>query len=208
MIVNTSTGVLAAGSIAADPSVRQAGSRSVLGIRLRYGTEPAAAPGGKSQGKYIDIDVWHDIDALDGMLQKGDGVIVLGDSVKSREYNGKTYHSISASALYVSASVVFRWLQQVVDMIPPAAAAPSGAFSATSEPTPFDAPNAPQTAPQPAQTTLCEAVRSSAPPAPDIAGGELYPGERLADYAPGRAAPPSDPLGDDPIQADVDDLPF
>ena len=207
MIVNTSTGVLAAGSIAADPAVRQAGSRSVLGIRLRYGTEPAEAPGVKSQGKYIDIDVWHDIDALDGMLQKGDGVIVLGDSVKSREYNGKTYHSISASALYVSASVVFRWLQQVVDMIPPAAAAPSGAFSATSEPTPFDAPNVPQTAPQPAQTTLCEAVRSSAPPAPDIAGGELYPGERLADYAPGHIDAP-DPLGEAPIQADVDDLPF
>lgn len=206
MIVNTSTGVLAAGSIAADPAVRQAGSRSVLGIRLRYGTEPAEAQGGKSQGKYIDIDVWHDIDALDGMLQKGDGVIVLGDSVKSREYNGKTYHSISASGLYVSASVVFRWLQQVVDMIPPASAVPAGAFSATSEPTPFDAQNAPQAAPQPSQTTLYDASRS-APAAPDIAGGELYPGERLADYAPQHTAAP-DPFGEEPIQADCEDLPF
>lgn len=207
MIINTKSGVLAAGRIGTDPEVRQAGSRSVLGFRLRYGSDPPAAPGGRPQGKYISIDVWDDIDALDGMLQKGDGVIVLGDSVKSREYNGKTYHSISASGIYVSAAVVFRWLQQVVDMIPSAAAAPSGAFSATSEPTPFDAPNAPQAAPQPAQTTLYEAVRSSAPPAPDIAGGELYPGERLADYAPQHTATP-DPLGEEPIQADCEDLPF
>lgn len=206
MIINTKTGVLAAGSIAADPAVRQAGSRSVLGVRLRYGTEPATAPGGKSQGKYIDVDVWDGIDELDGMLQKGDGVIVLGDGVKSREYNGKTYHSISASGLYVSASVVFRWLQQVVDMIPPAAAVPAGAFSATSEPTPFDAQNAPQAAPQPSQTTLYDASRS-APAAPDIAGGELYPGESLADYAPQHTAAP-DPLGEEPIQADCEDLPF
>lgn len=208
MIVNTSTGVLAAGSIAADPSVRQAGSRSVLGIRLRYGTEPAAAPGAKPQGKYIDIDIWHDIDELDGMLQKGDGVIVLGDGVKSREYNGKTYHSISASGLFVSADVVFRWMQQIVDMIPAAPNSPADAFSPVDEPTPFDAQNVPQAAPQPAQTTLYDA-RRSAPPAPDIAGGELYPGESLADYVPGRrnAAKP-DPLGDEPIQADCEDLPF
>ena len=209
MIINTKSGVLAAGRIAADPSVRQAGSRIVLGFRLRYGTEPAAAPGAKPQGKYIDIDIWHDIDELDGMLQKGDGVIVLGDSVKSREYNGKTYHSISASGIYVSAAVVFRWLQQVVDMIPAAPNLPADAFLPVDEPTPFDGQSPPQAAPQPVQTTLYEAVRSSAPPAPDIAGGELYPGESLADYVPGRrnAAKP-DPLGDEPIQADCEDLPF
>ena len=208
MIINTKTGVLAAGRIGTDPEVRQAGSRSVLGFRLRYGSDPPAAPGGRPQGKYISIDVWDDIDALDGMLRKGDGVIVLGDGVKSREYNGKTYHSISASGIYVSAAVVFRWLQQVVDMIPAAPNLPADAFLPVDEPTPFDAQNAPQAAPQPAQTTLYEAVRSGAPAAPDIAGGELYPGERLADYAPGQAAPQADPLGEAPIQEEPEDLPF
>lgn len=208
MIINTKTGVLAAGRIGTDPEVRQAGSRSVLGFRLRYGSDPPAAPGGRPQGKYISIDVWNDIDALDGMLQKGDGVIVLGDSLKSREYNGKTYHSISASGLFVSADVVFRWMQQIVDMIPAAPNLPADAFSPTDEPTPFDAQNVPQAAPQPAQTTLYDASRS-APAAPDISGGELYPGERLSDYTPGRrAAPPVDPLGEPIIQGEPEDLPF
>lgn len=207
MIVNTSTGVLAAGSIAADPSVRQAGSRSVLGIRLRYGTEPAAAPGAKPQGKYIDIDIWHDIDELDGMLQKGDGVIVLGDSVKRREYNGKTYHSISASGIYVSAAVVFRWLQQVVDMIPAAPNLPADAFLPADEPTPFDAPNQPSATQQPVQTTLYDA-RRSAPPAADIAGGELYPGESLSDYTPEARAAAQQEAAEAPIDVDPEDLPF
>lgn len=207
MIINTKTGVLAAGRIGTDPEVRQAGSRSVLGFRLRYGSDPPESQGARPQGKYISIDVWNDIDALDGMLQKGDGVIVLGDSVKSREYNGKTYHSISASGIYVSAAVVFRWLQQVVDMIPAAQNLPADAFSPTDDPTPFDGQNVPQAAPQPAQTTLYD-VRRSAPSAPDIAGGELYPGESLSDYTPEARAAAQKEAAEAPIDVDPEDLPF
>lgn len=207
MIINTKSGVLAAGRIGTDPEVRQAGSRSVLGFRLRYGSDPPAAPGGRPQGKYISIDVWNDIDALDGMLQKGDGVIVLGDSLKSREYNGKTYHSISASGLFVSADVVFRWMQQIVDMIPAAPNSPADAFSPVYEPTPFDEQSPPQAAPQPAQTTLYDASRS-AQAAPDIAGCELYPGERLADYTPEARAAAQRTADEAPIDVDPEDLPF
>ena len=206
MIVNTSTGIEVSGTLIRTPELRQVGSRMVLKMCVRYGTEPPAEPGGQRVGKLLDVDVWNGAEKLDGMFEKGDFIKACGEKVKDHPHNGKIYHSIDAIDIVPGALVVFRWLQQVVDMIPPVAAAPSGAFSATSEPTPFDAPNAPHAAPQPAQTTLYDASRS-APPAPDIAGGELYPGERLADYAPQHTAAP-DPLGEEPIQADCEDLPF
>lgn len=205
MIINTKTGIKVSGTLICTPELRQVGSRMVLKMCVRYGTEPPSEPGGQRVGKLLDVDVWKGAEKLDGMFEKGDFITAYGDEIKEHPYNGKIYHSIKAIGIVPDALVTFRWMQQLVDMIPPAAAVPAGAFSSTSEPTPFDAQNAPQAAPQPAQTTLYEAARSSAP---DIAGGELYPGESLADYAPCRAAPPSDPLGEAPIQADVDDLPF
>lgn len=206
MIINTKTGIKVSGALIRTPELRQVGSRMVLKMCVRYGTEPPAEPGGQRVGKLLDVDVWNGAEQLDGMFEKGDFITAYGDEIKERPYDGKIYHSIDAIGIVPGALVVFRWLQQVVDMIPPAAAVPAGAFSVISEPTPFDAQNAPQAAQQPAQTTLYDASRS-APAAPDIAGGELYPGERLADYAPQHTAAP-DPLGEEPIQADCEDLPF
>lgn len=194
MIVNTKTGLLVTGTLSKDPELRQVGSSSVLKLSVRYGSEPSAEPGGKRTGKFLDVDVWDGADALDGMLFKGDFVIAAGDELKSREYNGKTYHSLRASGITPSAQAVFRWMQQIVDMIPdPAAFAAAGQFSPVDEPTPFDA--RPSAAP----------VQQTAPF--DGTAGALYPGERLSDYAPGRQ-PAADPLGEQPIAADVEDLPF
>lgn len=75
------------------------------------------------------------------MLAEDDPVIVTAQDIKSREYNGKTYHSISATGVYPGAGVVFRWLQQVIDMIPAAPVAPVNApdgFQPVGEPVPFD----------------------------------------------------------------------
>ena len=86
--------------------------------------------------------------------------------------------------------VTFRWMQQIVDMIPVSpAAAPE--LTPTDEPTPFDPP--PASEPEPVQTSLT--------------GGQMYPGETLSDYAP-RLDPAPDPAGDAPIDEDADDLPF
>ena len=61
----------------------------------------------------------------------------------------------------------------------------------TEEATPFDPPPAPA----PVQTTL--------------QGGQMYPGEHLADYAPRSAATPAADLpADDALIEDTDDLPF
>ena len=141
MIVNSKTGLLVSGTIGKRPELRHVGQndRPVLKFSLRYGSEQDAS--GKRRGKYIDVDVWENAEELDGMLAEDDPVIVTAQDIKSREYNGKTYHSISATGVYPGAGVVFRWLQQVIDMIPAAPAAlvnaPDG-FHPVGEPVPFD----------------------------------------------------------------------
>lgn len=116
MIVNTKTGLLISGELIKDAETRQAGQRSVIKLHVRYGYDPPAEAGGRKSGKLLDVDVWSDIDAMDGMLCKGDAVVVSAQQVKSREYNGKTYYSVDADGLYPSAAVVLRWMQQVIDL--------------------------------------------------------------------------------------------
>lgn len=200
MIVNTKTGIAVSGPLVCTPELRQAGSRMVLKLCVRYGWELSAEPGGKRAGKLLDVDVWDNAETLDGMFEKGDFVTAYGDEIKTREYNGKTYRSIDAAGLVPDAAVVFRWLQQVVDMIPAAPAAPTETFCETDEATPFDPQNARQGGPQAAQGEQQSLF--------DGGAGAMYPGERLNDYAPGRR-PPFDPaLGEPPILADDEDLPF
>lgn len=141
MIVNSKTGLLVSGTIGKRPELRHVGQndRPVFKFSLRYGSEQDAS--GKRRGKYIDVDVWENVEELDGMLAEDDPVIVTAHEIKSREYNGKTYHSISATGVYPSGGVVFRWLQQVIDMIPAAPVAPVNApdgFQSVGEPAPFD----------------------------------------------------------------------
>ncbi len=122
MIANTKTGVLIAGTIGKTPELRRVGQndRPVLKFSLRYGSEDDGT--GKRRGKYIDVDVWGKAEELNGMLTEDDAVIVIAREIKSREYNGKTYYSVSADGVFPGAEVVFRWIQQIVDMLPATAA--------------------------------------------------------------------------------------
>lgn len=141
MICNTKTGLLVAGTVAKAPELKHVGqyARPVLKMSVRYASEKDEE--GKSRGKFLDVDIWDNAEELDGMFDKDDAVIVTGGELRSREYNGKTYHSISAAGVYPSGGVVFRWIQQVVDMIPAAPAAPVNTpdgFQPVGEPVPFD----------------------------------------------------------------------
>ena len=201
MIVNTkNTGLLITGTVGNDPELKHVGQygRAVLKLTVRYGSEMGAD--GKRHGKFLDVDIWDGAEDLDGMLAKGDPVIVTAPEVKSREYNGKTYNSVSADGVFPGASVVFRWMQQVIDMIPPPAGSGSDAFVVTDAEPPAEFVPPPQPAPQ--QMTLSDT------PAPgELAGHELYPGETLTDYAPGTAKAAAPEPADAPI-ADDEDLPF
>lgn len=141
MICNTKTGLLVAGTVAKAPELKHVGqyARPVLKMSVRYASEKDEE--GKNRGKFLDVDIWDNAEELDGMFDKDDAVIVTGGELRSREYNGKTYHSISATGVYPGAGVVFRWLQQVIDMIPAAPVAPVNApdgFQPVGEPVPFD----------------------------------------------------------------------
>ena len=108
-----------------------------------------------------------------------------------------TYGIISNLAVGVIGAVtggmvIFRWMQNLIDLCTEAPAPPEPAL--TQEPTPFDEP-------APVQTSL--------------SGGQMYPGEDLADYAPraSQAAAPAGPAAGTPeadalIDDDADDLPF
>lgn len=126
------------------------------------------------------------------MLQKGDYVTVYARELKSREYNGKTYYNVDADDIQPGGLVTFRWMQTLADMMA-APAVPE--MSPTEEATPFDPPPAPT----PVQTTLQTSLQ----------GGQMYPGEHLADYATrSAAAPAADLPADDALIEDTDDLPF
>lgn len=187
MICNTKTGLLVAGTVAKAPELKHVGqyARPVLKMSVRYASEKDEE--GKNRGKFLDVDIWDDAEELDGMFNKDDAVIVTGGELRSREYNGKTYHSISATGVYPGAGVVFRWLQQVIDMIPAAPAAPVNApdgFQPVGEPVPFDT-------------------------AESIAGHEFYPGEKLEDHLPSAAAQaPPFKSSTDFIDDEAEDLPF
>ena len=187
MIVNSKTGILISGTIGKCPELRRVGQndRPVIKFSLRYGSEQDAS--GKRRGKYIDVDVWEKAEELDGMLAEDDQIIVTAQEIKTREYNGKTYHSISATGVYPGAGVVFRWLQQVIDMIPAASttpAPPEQTFQLVDEPAPFD-------------------------PSEPLDGHELYPGEKIEDHLT-RAVSNTSVIDQntDYIDGEPEDLPF
>lgn len=185
MIVNCKTGILVAGSLAKDPELKHVGqhNRPVLKTSLRYDSEIDDT--GKARGKFIDIDLWDGAEDLGGMLAKGDAVLVVAKEVKGREYNGKVYHSVSADGLFVSAQVLFRWMQQIVDMIP-AVLPPEGTFTPVDEALPE------------------EFVQSDDNP---IAEGEMCEGEQLSAYTPRTPNAIQQPMADDLID-ETEDLPF
>ena len=190
MITQTKTGVQITGEIRSDPAVRSAGQKEVLKFDLKASS--TKGPDGKWQSFFVGVNAWHGIAERDGMYQKGDVVTVTGRELKIREYNGKTYYNLDADSIVPDDLVLLRWMQQMIDMM--AQPGPPQEPELTDEPTPFDQPSDPEQVP--AQTSLT--------------GGQIYPGESLADYAPrSTAAPESAHSAEyDPINDDAADLPF
>ena len=178
------------GTLAKDPEIRNAGQKQVLKFDIKVHSVKNAA--GNWEGLYVQVNVWHGLEQWDGMLQKGDYVTVYARELKSREYNGKTYYNVDADDLQPGGLVTFRWMQTLADMMA-TPAVPE--MTPTEEATPFDPPPAPT----PVQTTLQTSLQ----------GGQMYPGEHLADYATrSAAAPAADLPADDALIEDTDDLPF
>jgi hypothetical protein len=187
MILKHKTGVLLHGTIAKEPVIKDAGQKRVLKFDIKAHSVKNDA--GSWESLYVQVNVWHGLEQWDGMLQKGDAVTVYARKLDERECNGKIYYNVDADDIQPGGLVIFRWMQMIADMIPPAE---PPIMVPTEEPTPFDAPAEPEAV----QTTL--------------AGAQMYPGESLSDYAPRSASPPAvgTPEADALINEDADDLPF
>lgn len=191
MIIKTNNGVEVSGRISKDPEIKQtAGGKEYMRFSIKAASRRNTD--GSWDSTFTDVTVWDNVDRWDGMLAKGDSVLILARELKAREYNGKTYWSVDADGIWPDGMVTYRWLQTVIDM----AQQPTGPvrdedFSNVEDATPFDKPE-----PEPVQTS--------------IEGGRLYPGEKLSDYAAPANRPaqqPSYTALDAPI-SDDDDLPF
>ena len=173
MILTHKTGVLLHGTLAKDPVFKDVGQKQVLKFDVK--AHSVKTDTGSWESLYVQVNVWHGLDKWDGMLLKGDAVTVFARELKTREYNGKTYYSVDADDIQPGGLVLFRWMQNLIDLCtePPAS---------------------------PEQTSL--------------SGGQIYPGEKLTDYAPRppQAAAPTGPaVGTPEADALIDsanDLPF
>lgn len=115
MIVQTKSGIMLHGEIAKDPAIRDVGQKRVLKFDLK--ANRAQDETGKWQSFFVGVNLWHGIDQLDGMLQKGDPVTVFAQKLKEREYNGKIYYDVDADDVQPGGLVTFRWLQQMIDLM-------------------------------------------------------------------------------------------
>lgn len=174
MILTHKTGVLLHGTLAKDPVFKDVGQKQVLKFDVK--AHSVKTDTGSWESLYVQVNVWHGLDKWDGMLLKGDAVTVFARELKTREYNGKTYYSVDADDIQPGGLVLFRWMQNLIDLCtePPAS---------------------------PEQTSL--------------SGGQIYPGEKLTDYAPRtpQAAAPTGPVVGTPeadalIDDSANDLPF
>ena len=147
MIVQTKNGVMLHGEIAKDPVLRDAGQKHVLKFDLKASRTQDES--GKWQSFFVGVNIWHGIDQLDGMFEKGDQVTVFAQKLKEREYNGKIYYDVDADDIQPGGLVTFRWLQQMVDLM--------------SQPGPPPEPDAVQTSLTGAQMYPGEALADYAP---------------------------------------------
>ena len=196
MIVNSKTGCLISGTLIKAAETRTAGQSNVTKLAVRYGWDEPQNTNERRTGKILDVDCWNDISDAAGGLEKGDAVLAAGE-IQQREYNGKTYTTLRAETLFFDARTVMQLtnglaaaVQQLQQQIAEAGV------------------KLPPSAETPAQTSP-----AASPAAPQFTGaeGEMYPGEKLSDYAPPDAARPQpaapDPIGE-PMIDESEDLPF
>lgn len=114
MILTHKTGVLLHGTLAKDPVLKDVGQKQVLKFDVK--AHSVKTDTGSWESLYVQVNVWHGLDKWDGLLLKGDAVTVFARELKSREYNGKTYYDVDADDIQPGGIVIFRWMQNLIDL--------------------------------------------------------------------------------------------
>ncbi len=181
MRLDVKSGILVVGTLTKAPELRRFSNSCVLKMNVRYTLAPNPETG-KRPSDYLNVDVWDGAEALDGMFEKGDVLILAGDEITTRAFNGKTYQDMRCNAVIPTAQVIFRWQQQAIDMMA--------------------APMPQQDPPQPQQD------EPEAPEPQPLYEGEQLSDYAPDTDAASPASLAADPLGDATIEEDPEDLPF
>lgn len=103
-----SNGYCVSGKITRNPETRSTPNGGIITkFSVLYGQdETTTDDNGRHPGKFMDVDVWGSQGEITGsILQKGDSVAVFG-RLRSREYEGKTYWSITADVILPDIAVI------------------------------------------------------------------------------------------------------
>lgn len=108
MLINAKNGCICGGHVARDPEVKQVNDTTVTKFSVSYGkSETEVGENGKPKSLYMNIDCWGTLGETAQLLSKADSCLVWG-TIQSREYNGKTYHTLRADGITFGADVLLK----------------------------------------------------------------------------------------------------
>lgn len=131
MLINTKNGALCAGRVARDPETRPVKDTSVTKFSIIYGKSEELGENGRPKGLLLSVDCWGSLGDTAALLSKGDSCLVWGE-VQSREYNGKTYHTLRAENLTFGAETLLKCVSAVsnITSLPSSETPPQSEFVA------------------------------------------------------------------------------
>ena len=89
--------VLVSGNAFKDAEIKHIGDKGTTLCEFALIVGKAA----DGKGKFANCKAWGSLGTYAAQMQKGDSVCVIG-TMESREYNGKTYHSLKADWLNIA----------------------------------------------------------------------------------------------------------
>lgn len=120
MFVRNNSGQMVTGRVVREPEFRTFDSgKSKAGFSILYGEDPANKDEqGRPRGLFLNVDAWGAAGRDACLLQKGDYIQATG-RVEQREYNGKTYTTLIADAIWADLSTIMRLVVRNMPMDEP-----------------------------------------------------------------------------------------
>lgn len=116
MIIRASTGAMVAGPLTRDPEIKETKSGKPY-LNLNVKGHSVKDESGRWDSVFVDCCIWRDLELWDGLLHKGDFVIVIGRELKRHpSANGKIYWNLDAEGVFADGLVNAGWVQFAIDM--------------------------------------------------------------------------------------------
>lgn len=113
MLINSKTGCICGGHVAREPEAKQVGDTTVTKFSVAYGkSKTELGENGKPKSLYMNVDCWGALGETAQLLSKADSCLIWG-AIQSREYNGKTYHTLRADGITFGADVLLKCVSSV-----------------------------------------------------------------------------------------------